>query len=181
MSAPACQYLPFLVTDRLELWLPQATDLPGLFALTSDPEVRRHLGPSPPSEVDSAARMLRNAGSWHLFGHGNFTARFPGSDRIVGTCGIFRSWRGHSGLDNVPEAGWIMNRECWGQGLATEAMRAVLEWFDAEFGPTRIACMIEEGNTASENVAAKLGFAHCARHEPEDEEAVINIYERLAG
>ena len=116
--------------------------------------------------MDSIARLLRNAGSWALWGYGAFIVRRPGEARSVATCGVFRSHRGFGaaqGMDNVPEAGWIVHAECAGQGIAREAMVAALAWFDREHGPQRVVCMIEEGNDASVKVAQTLGFVRYAK------------------
>ena len=94
--------------------------------------------------------------------------------------GVFRSHRGFGtelGLDDVPEAGWIIHPGHWGQGIAREAMEAALAWFDQTHGSQRIACMIEVGHAASEVLAAKLGFVEYARHQPEEGETVV-LYER---
>ena len=92
---------------------------------------------------------------------------------------MFRSFRGFGqGMEDVPEAGWIVARPHWGKGYALEAMQAALVWFDREQGPQRIACMIEEGHEASAKIAAKLGFVEYARHQPEDGRALL-LYERL--
>ena len=155
-----------VTTERLELWRPQPGDLADLFELTKAEETRRFLGGFVPSEMDSFARLLRNAGSWALWGYGAFIVRRPGEARIVATCGVFRSHRGFGaaqGMDNVPEAGWIVHAECAGQGIAREAMVAALAWFDREHGPQRVVCMIEEGNDASVKVAQTLGFVRYAK------------------
>ncbi|MGH6787240.1 MAG: GNAT family N-acetyltransferase, partial [Novosphingobium sp.] len=107
--------------------------------------------------------------------------RRKGEPRIVATCGVFRSHRGFGwsqGLDNVPEAGWIVHRDAWGQGVAYEAMEAALAWFDAEHGKQRVACMIEEGHAASDKLAAQLGFVRYGQHQPEEGQALV-LYERV--
>lgn len=77
----------------------------------------------------------------------------------VGGCGLFRGARGlGDDFDPFPEAGWVIARDRWGLGYATEAMTGVLAWFDAQFGG-RTVCMIEPGNTASERIAERLGYA----------------------
>ena len=171
---------PLLVTERLELWQPVAADLAELHALTLDDEMRRFLGGHQPSEADSFARLMRNAGSWALHGYGSFMVRRRGETRIIGNCGMFRSFRGFGkGLDNVPEAGWIIHRDAWGGGLAKEAMRASLDWFDATHGPQRIACKIQTGHEVSVAVAAGLGFTRYDAHVLDDGATAI-LYERLA-
>jgi RimJ/RimL family protein N-acetyltransferase len=150
---------PELSTDRLDLWRPAARDHAALVDLLSDEEVRRHLGSRPTGAVEEFNRLCRNAGSWALFGYGIFTCRARGSDEVLGICGVFHSWRGFGkGLDDTPEIGWIFARKTWGQGIATEAARASIAWFDAAFPGRRIACMINDTNLPSLAVAAKLGF-----------------------
>ncbi len=167
-------------TDRLEMYRPRADDLEGLFTLWAHPETGRFLGPTEASMADSFDRLLRNAGSWSLYGYGTFVVRLKGQQGILGTCGIFRSYREFGkGLDDVPEAGWIINADDWGKGYAREAMEAALAWFDAEHGLQRIACMIEEGHAVSERLALSLGFAAYGRHVPEDKTTPLILYERV--
>jgi RimJ/RimL family protein N-acetyltransferase len=167
-------------TDRLELHRPRPDDLAGLFTMVAHPETRRHLGPTEASMADSFARLLRNAGSWSLYGYGTFIVRLRGQQGILGSCGIFRSFRGFGkGMDDVPEAGWIINADHWGKGYAREAVEAALKWFDIEHGSQRIACMIEEGHAVSESLAFSLGFSAYDRHDPDDGTAPLILYERL--
>lgn len=169
---------PLLRTARLELWRPQAGDLGGLMTLIEAEETRRYLGHRPVEAMSEGHRLLRYAGSWALYGYGSFIARLPGAPDVIGVCGMFHSWRGFGkGMDDTPEAGWIIRADHCGKGLAGEAMRAALAWFDATRGPRRIACMIEEGNAASERLAAALGFVPYGRHAPEGQ-PVLTLYER---
>lgn len=172
---------PVLTTQRLELWQPQQSDLADLFDLTLAEETRRFLGSFVPTEMDAFARLLRNAGSWSLWGYGTFMVRLKRERRIIANCGVFRSHRGFGagqGMDNVPEAGWIIHKDHWGQGIAREAMEAALAWFDATHGAQRVACMIEQGHGASDRLAQQLGFVRYGRQESEGAAPII-LYERL--
>lgn len=172
---------PLLTTERFELWKPQAADLPERVRLLEGDRMMQFLGTIGPDPKGQHDKLLQHAGSWSLYGYGTFSVRRRGESDIVATGGIFHSWRGFGkGLDDVPEAGWIVRQDCWGQGVAGEMMRASLAWFDAEHGPKRVACMIEEGNTASEKVAASLGFVKYDSHE-EEGGAAVNLFERLPG
>ena len=169
---------PVLTTERLELWQPQAGDHAGLNAINTDPRTLPFLGTWSPSPADTFTRLCRNAGSWALYGYGIFIVRRLGNAQIIGTCGVFRSWRGFAyGLDDVPEAGWIIHPDHWRRGYAGEAMHAVMPWFDAAHGPQRIACMIEEGHAVSERLALQLGFTEYARHQQPGEQEVV-LYQR---
>ena len=172
---------PVLVTARLELWRPQAGDREGLRALIEPGEVRRFLGGMEPDDHDAFMRLLRNAGSWALYGYGTFVVRERGKADIVGSCGVFHSWRGFGrGLDDIAEAGWIVGKGAWGKGYAQEAMQAAFTWFEREHGAAATLCMIEQGHRASEAVAAKLGYMACDRYEERDERPLI-VYRRAAG
>lgn len=176
---------PVLRTERLDLWHPGAADLPDIHTVVAPEAVRRFLGNRPTTVADESARLLRNAGSWALYGYGTFVLRPRGSREVVGMCGVFRSWRGFApeqgglGLDDVPEAGWILGEQAWGKGLAREAMRAILTWFDGTHGRQRIACMIEEGHHASLRLAHALGFETYAVHQAVQGERPLVLLERL--
>lgn len=169
---------PVLRTERLEMRPPQRGDLPGLVELIAADETRRFLGPAQPNEAGQFEKLLRNVGGWTLYGYGNFMVRLHGTADIIGSCGVFHSWRGFGqGMDDVPEAGWIIRNDHWGQGIAGEAMRAILAWFDDAHGPRRIAAMIEDSNTASQKLAAALGFVAYGKQEFEGSPLIL--YERL--
>lgn len=174
---------PLLKTDRFDLWRPVAGDLSQLCALIDNEETRRYLGPASAEKQPQFDRLMRNAGSWTLYGYGTFMVRPHGMGDIIATCGVFHSWRGFGadvGMDDVPEAGWIVRHDWWGKGVAREAMEAALAWFDHEHGPKRIACMIEEGNVASQRVAARLGFVAYGTHQSDDggKSVLINLFAR---
>ncbi len=170
---------PILRTERLELRPPRVDDLPGMIRLVASEDVNRFLGGGAAASAHRQAdRLLRNAGSWSLYGYGMFMVRLIGEPAIIGTCGVFHSWRGFGkGLDDTPEAGWIIHQDHWGKGLAQEAIRACLDWFDQTHGPRRIACMIEQGNAGSVRVAQAFGFL-CYDKSIFDG-ATVELFERL--
>ena len=151
---------PMLVTECLELWRPQPSDRALREAMMQPAAVRQYLGAMEPTSSDVFARLLRNAGSWSLYGYGTFMVRQRGQAPIIGNCGVFRSWRGlGADFDDQPEAGWILAESQFGQGVAREAMDAALAWFDREHGGQKVVAMISPDNAPSISLAAKLGFA----------------------
>lgn len=150
---------PVLTTERLELWRPRASDRPLLEEMMAPDAVRQFLGNMVPDPVDTLARLLRNAGSWSLYGYGTFMVRRRGDEAIIGNCGVFHSWRGlGDDFDDKPEAGWILAAAAFGKGVAYEAMTAALAWFDREHGPREVVCMISPDNAPSIKLAGKLDF-----------------------
>jgi RimJ/RimL family protein N-acetyltransferase len=171
---------PFLTTERLELWQPRAGDLQGMFAVVSHPATGRYLGPQAQLH-EHATRFTRNAGSWFLYGYGALMLRLRGQEPVIGNCGVFHTFRGlGDDFDDHPEAGWIVAAEHTGQGLAGEAMRAVIAWFDREHGPQRIVCMIAPENEPSLALAGKLGFTPYRDADLPDG-AAVKLLERLPG
>lgn len=75
---------------------------------------------------------------------------------FLGSGGLASFERGIPELEGFPEAGWAFV-DAWGQGLATEAIAAVLDWADESLGHPEIRCIIDAGNVASQRVADKLG------------------------
>jgi [ribosomal protein S5]-alanine N-acetyltransferase len=72
---------------------------------------------------------------------------------IVGDCG----WFAFAGTDNAVEIGYGLAETVRGQGLATEAVAALLERL-ATLGVTRIFATTDDHNHASARVLEKLGF-----------------------
>ena len=168
---------PHLVTERLDLRLPVAADVSALAAIVSHAHTARFLGPHF-DPADHFTRFSRNAGSWLLYGYGMFMIRLRGSEDLIGNCGVFHSWRGLGGdFDDAAEAGWILRHDQVGGGLGSEAMAAVLDWFDRAHGPRRVMCMTAPENAASIGLAGKLGFA-LLREAVMPEGDAVRLFER---
>jgi len=170
---------PTIITDRLELWRPCLGDAQEILDIVTVPETGRWLGQA--THADHFTRFQHNAGSWLLNGYGSFTVRLRGSAPVIGSCGIFHSWRGlGEDFDNQAEAGWILSHRHVSVGYAEEAMRAVFAWFDENHGPRRVVCMIAPDNTRSIQLAGKLGFISMRRAQFKTGEPVI-LFERPSG
>ena len=112
--------LPRLESERLVLSVAGRDDYIRLRDLVADPQVQRYLGPPPENPTaDMFARALRAAGSWHLYGYGMFLIWEKAGGAFVGQAGVFHTLRGFGkGLDDVPEAGWMLAQRFWGKGYA---------------------------------------------------------------
>jgi ribosomal-protein-alanine N-acetyltransferase len=52
----------------------------------------------------------------------------------------------------------LLDKNFWGQGLATEAARAILKYGFEKLHLSRLICLIDPNNLASRNVAEKIGM-----------------------
>jgi RimJ/RimL family protein N-acetyltransferase len=80
---------------------------------------------------------------------------------VIGYCGLVDSGRGS---ESEPELAFELLRRVWGQGYATEASRAVLDWARSS-GHARLWATVWDWNTASRRVLDKLGFTETERRE----------------
>ena len=60
--------------------------------------------------------------------------------------------------EGVAEIGYGIKPEHWGNGFATEAMKAVMTWAFAQPGVTAVEAETAPDNVASQRVLAKCGF-----------------------
>ena len=77
-----------------------------------------------------------------------------------------REWIGWCGLDNLDQARpnpvlfYLLKTSYWGQGLATEAARALLDFAFDELSLARIDSSAAHDNVASKRVMEKLGMQY---------------------
>ena len=57
------------------------------------------------------------------------------------------------------ELGFLLRRDCWGMGLASEAVTAVIAHGFEQLGLTRLAAAVQTQNRAAARVLEKNGFA----------------------
>jgi RimJ/RimL family protein N-acetyltransferase len=166
---------PTLTTDRLIIAPMTLDHFEAHAAAWADPEMTRFIGGEPRSRNISWGKFLQGAGLWSVMGYGYWTFLDRATGEYLGNGGLAQFERGIPELVGLPEAGWAFAHNAWGKGYATEAMTAILAWADeAKLGEIR--CIIDPGNDASHNVAAKLGFEKFA--ESHDVIGHLFIYRR---
>ena len=145
-------------TPRLVLRQLTEQDLDDLVELDSDPEVMHFITgglPTPRRELrdDVLPAWLR------YYDAGSTIGFWAASDRSSGEfVGWFhlRPGRGHG--DDEPELGYRLRRDRWGQGLATEGSRSLLEVAFERGGAVRVLAETMAVNLASRRVMEKIGM-----------------------
>lgn len=82
------------------------------------------------------------------------------SGDVIGYCGLVNSGT----PEGQPELAFELLRRAWGQGYATEASLAVLDWARSS-GYARLWATVWDWNGASLRVLAKVGFTETERRE----------------
>jgi len=146
-----------LETERLILRHFEPGDLEALFALYSDPEVRRFFPEGTLTLEETRAEL-----EWHQNGHpqhpelGLWATIFKETGQFIGRCGLL-PWT-IDGQDEV-EIAYMIAKDFWGQGMGTEAARGIRDYAFEQLGLTRLICLIDEHNQASIRVAEKIEMA----------------------
>jgi ribosomal-protein-alanine N-acetyltransferase len=159
-----------LETERLLLRAPVADDAEALAPMYGDPEVMRYVGDGRPlTRAETARSVKRMIQRWEADGFGLFTTVRKEDGAVIGRVGLLvwnaDTWEpttraeSEDGRTEV-EVGYTLGRDYWGQGYATEAAGAVRDYALRELGADRLIALIIHGNTASENVAQKLGLRY---------------------
>lgn len=65
---------------------------------------------------------------------------------------------GYMGIWNMPEFGFILHPDVWGQGIATEASQAIIPHAFDTHAIDRLTADVDPRNTASLKLLQKLGF-----------------------
>lgn len=159
-------------TERLLLrkLLPQ--DAAMMYAnWASDPEVTRYLRWEPHKNADETQELLA---AWATLypnrDYYQWAMAEKCSGQVIGSVSICNSllgepqqkteWQGMELAEGIWEPGYCMGRRWWGQGLMTEALRAVTGfWFSCTDGQW-LACCHAVDNPASGRVMEKAGFVY---------------------
>lgn len=150
---------PVLETARLILRPFRADDVDAQAAMMGDPVVMRHLGGHPLGREDAWRKLLNGHACWSLFGFGYWAVERRGDGAMIGQVGFADFQRDVTpSIRGLPEMGWLFAREAAGQGYATEAASAGLDWIDEALNPPETVAIIDNDNLASIRVAEKCGF-----------------------
>lgn len=158
-----------LQTDRLILRAPVPEDAEALAPMYADPEVMRYVGDGRTlTRADTELSVRHMIERWDDDGFGLFTTLRKDDGAVIGRVGILiwnsETWepttRAQASGPTEVEVGYTLGRDFWGKGYATEAAGAVRDYALNGLGADRVIALIIHGNTASENVARKLGLEH---------------------
>ena len=151
-----------LLTPRLLLRHLEPADLPALYALYRDPEIRRYFpdGTRTLDETRDELEWFRNGHPEHS-GLGLWATVERPSGAFLGRCGLL-PWQ-IDGRHEV-ELAYLIDKSRWGEGLATEASRGIIEYASSVLGLTRLVCLILPGNDRSASVASKVGMSFEREH-----------------
>jgi ribosomal-protein-alanine N-acetyltransferase len=146
--------MKILETKRLILRHLIPDDLDNLFALYSDPQVRRYF-----PEGTLSYEQTREELEWFLDSYqehpelGLWATIHKETNRFIGRCGLL-TWTIDQ-RDEI-EIAYMLARAYWRQGLGTEAAQAIRDYGFEQLQLSRLICLIDRDNSASIGVARKI-------------------------
>ena len=140
-------------TDRLVLRRPAVADADAIFArYANDPDVTRLLGWPQHNVIDDTRAFIQfSDAEWHTWPAGPYLIEARDSGILIGSTGL--------GFETTQRAmtGYVLARDAWGHGYATEALRAIVV-IATSVGVRRLYALCHPEHEASSRVLQKCSF-----------------------
>jgi ribosomal-protein-alanine N-acetyltransferase len=140
-------------TSRLVLRKPTLADAEAVFIrYASDPEVTRYLGwPRHQSVDDTKAFLSFSDAEWSRWPAGPYLIESHSGHELLGSTGLAFE------APSRAVTGYVLARDAWGNGYATEALTAIMEIAEG-LGVIRLYALCHPDHPASARVLEKCGF-----------------------
>ena len=138
---------------RIRLRRPALSDAEAIFEYGTDPEVAHYADWPMRTSVDQVVESLRGRSArWESGAEYYWVITLPPEDRAIGgvSCCI---------VEDSAEVGFLLNRRYWGNGFATDAARAIVEWVLSIPSICRVWATCDTENLASARVLEKAGLS----------------------
>lgn len=143
-----------LSSARLKYRRPVVADAPAIFErYSNDAEVTKYLGWPRHRSVGDAEMFVRfSDNEWATRPAGPLLIERLDTGQLIGSTGLM--WDGPA----TALTGYVLARDSWGLGFATEALGAMVKLADS-LGVTRLSAQCHPEHTASQKVLTKNGFS----------------------
>lgn len=150
---------PLLETPRLTLRQMSEADAGHVYLLNGSPQVTRYLGEPTLDSPEQALAILRTHifPQYEKYGVGRWAVVLKAGAEFIGWCGLK-----YLADPDEYDLGYRFRESFWGQGYATEAARAVLQFGREQLPGKRIVGKVLVENLASRRVLEKLGLRFTA-------------------
>lgn len=144
-----------LDTLRLRLRLHEHADTPAFQRIYARPDVARYLLDEPWTLAGAARRLSERMAKVGVDDDRTALAlAIEHQNMVVGDVQLWLTDVQH----RTAEIGWVLDPDYGGRGLATEAVRAVLDLAFAQFGLHRVAAQMDARNHVSARLAQRVGM-----------------------
>lgn len=107
------------------------------------------------SDEETREWLDKQIARYKKYGFGLWALILKETDEMIGQCGItVQSWKD----TEVLEIGYLLRKDYWHKGLATEAAQRCKEYAFDNLNAEEVCSIIRDTNIASQNVAARNGM-----------------------
>ena len=140
-------------TERLVLRIPSLADAEAIFnSYAQDSEVTRYLIWRPHRNIEETKTFLAAcAVAWEDEVRFPYVITFKENGAVIGMIEIRID-------DFKADVGYVLSRQNWGKGMATEALRSLVEWALRQESIYRVWALCDVENAASGRVLEKVGM-----------------------
>lgn len=145
---------PVLATDRVELCEYDPKYARDIFSIRGDPEVQLY-NSAPHRTLEETRRFIEEElEAYRLKKEVIWAVKLRESQRVIG-CVSIQDWDRYHRRAAI---GYDLARDCWGLGLAQEAIREVVRFGFESMALNRIEIWTSAANARSLRLAERLGF-----------------------
>jgi [ribosomal protein S5]-alanine N-acetyltransferase len=146
---------PIIETERLILREADPSDAVDMLKYLSDTEVVKHMGLAPFRSLEDVSEELNWYINIYTKGTGiRWGITIKESGKMIGSCGFHNMVSKH----HRAEVGFELSRSYWRQGIASEALAAVIQFGFKTFQLERIEALVEPANKSSQHLLEAKGF-----------------------
>jgi len=153
--------IPTITTPRLTLRPFASTDDIPLHRILNEPKILQYFPRTDPPDMERMQGIVeRQLIHWEEHNLGWWAVVPHGQSELIG-------WNGLQYLPETDEVevGYLLSRQFWGQGFATEGARASLDFGFTVLGLNQIIGLTHPENTASQRVLEKCGLTYVEEKE----------------
>ena len=148
--------LPFLSTKRLLLFPPSLKDLSFWVALHSDPDVMKFMGG--PRDKNEVKEWLETDIA-HFKKHGfSMFSIVNKNNEFVGRAGLV--YLDYDDAQKEIEVGYVLKKEFWNKGYATEIVTALVSWGFKNLKIPRLVSVTRPENRKCQHILKKVGMEY---------------------
>ncbi|MBU2884038.1 GNAT family N-acetyltransferase [Psychrosphaera sp. B3R10] len=134
------------------------SDAPAVLEFSSDPLVTKYTGDAGNVQtLDDAKNVITQVwfSDYEKYGYGRYAIVHKKDNKVIGFCGLkFLEEK------QLPDLGYRLLPQYWGQGLGMEAAKACLEYGFETLKLPKVIAMAMPDNSGSLSILANLGFTN---------------------
>ncbi|MBD5656778.1 MAG: GNAT family N-acetyltransferase [Candidatus Eremiobacteraeota bacterium] len=146
-------------TPRLQLRPLTDADMEPYLAMATDFEAMRYVSPTPIPRAGAKAAAIHYSKLLETRGYGYWTIQVNGGATFAGII-LLQDVKFVAAFTPAIEVGWLLPREHWGNGYATDGGRAALDYAFTTLTVHEVVALTTATNLPSQRVMQRLGMTH---------------------